>query len=690
MAVAVSKSFRTKTIWAALAIVLFIVTYLTLFALVIGLTLLSGFVGILLLGLIGINYFTLILAFGCITMGGLVLYFLIKFLFRKHKVDRSHLTELTRESQPELFAMIADIVQQTGTSFPKNIYLDADVNAGVSYDSSFWSMFFPVRKNLTIGLGLVNSVTRLELKAILAHEFGHFSQRSMKLGSYVYNSNQVIYNMLFDNQSYQEVLQRWANISNILYIFASMSASTVQGIQWVLRKNYQLLNLSYLGLSREMEFHADAVAAHVAGSQPMISSLLRTEMADSAMQSVFGYYNQRINECVTTKNLYSQQTIVMGILAEAGGMPVVNGIPQVSEEEQAKFSHSKLVIKNQWASHPSSKDRIAALRVLNLLRERETGESANTLLRDVAALQERLSGNIFTTITYAQPVTEETDEQFAHNFREADFSLTFPAIFEGYYDRWNPGYEAGENLAADAPEVTFASLFNEERIGLVHTIHTMESDKQVLDTLMAGGHDIKTFDYDGIKYKTRDAAALATRLEVEIKELREQAMRHDQAILRHFNQLAVRQGTLPQWQALLETYAESERTYESRIVSYQKVSESAAFMRETTPYHIIEQNLVAVSDAESDLKAHIRTLLGSPHFLRALTPDVQELYHSYVSETWTYFESTRYVEAALEKFNTVMQQYPAAVAKSFLFAKLALLDEAAAMQQAAIASPSFS
>jgi Zn-dependent protease with chaperone function len=39
------------------------------------------------------------------------------------------------------------------------------------------------RKNLQIGIGLVNSVTVSEFKAVLAHEFGHFSQRSMKVAA---------------------------------------------------------------------------------------------------------------------------------------------------------------------------------------------------------------------------------------------------------------------------------------------------------------------------------------------------------------------------------------------------------------------------------------------------------------------------------------------------------------------------
>jgi len=34
------------------------------------------------------------------------------------------------------------------------------------YNSSFWSMFLPVRKNLEIGLGLVNSINISEFKQL--------------------------------------------------------------------------------------------------------------------------------------------------------------------------------------------------------------------------------------------------------------------------------------------------------------------------------------------------------------------------------------------------------------------------------------------------------------------------------------------------------------------------------------------
>ena len=47
------------------------------------------------------------------------------------------------------------------------------MNAAVFYDLSIFNLFFPSKKNLEIGLGLVNVLNLGEFKAILAHEFGH-------------------------------------------------------------------------------------------------------------------------------------------------------------------------------------------------------------------------------------------------------------------------------------------------------------------------------------------------------------------------------------------------------------------------------------------------------------------------------------------------------------------------------------
>lgn len=278
MNITISDNFKKMTTKAIISIVLFLIVYILLIVLAIGLTILSVLGAIYLIAAKPMAI-TIGLGIGLASLGFLVLAFLFKFIFKKHTADRSHLTEINKESEPKLFQFIQEIVDEVGTKFPKKIYISTEVNAGVFYDSSFWSMFFPIRKNLQIGLGLVNTITEQEFKAILAHEFGHFSQKSMKVGSYVYNVNQVIFNMLYDNDSYDENIKTWANISGYFSIFVIIAVKIIHGIQWVLKKMYEIININYLALSREMEFHADEVAANVTGYLPLKESLLRMDLA---------------------------------------------------------------------------------------------------------------------------------------------------------------------------------------------------------------------------------------------------------------------------------------------------------------------------------------------------------------------------------------------------------------------------
>ncbi|HMP29820.1 MAG TPA: M48 family metallopeptidase, partial [Saprospiraceae bacterium] len=193
----ISHEFKAQASKAVGAIALFIFTYILLLLLAIALTVFCMFAGYMMIKA-SLSFLAIALGIGLASFGLMILIFLIKFVFKSNKIDRSDLIEISRTDEPALFEMIDELVHDIKTTFPKKVYLSSNVNASVFYDSSFWSMFLPVKKNLQIGVGLVNTVTKSELKAILAHEFGHFSQRSMKVGSYVYNVNQIIFNLVND------------------------------------------------------------------------------------------------------------------------------------------------------------------------------------------------------------------------------------------------------------------------------------------------------------------------------------------------------------------------------------------------------------------------------------------------------------------------------------------------------------
>src|SRR5262249_35948718 len=132
-----------------------------------------------------------------IICSGLLALYLVKGLFKGSHQDESLLLEITEADQPELFKFIRQICADTGAPVPHMVYLTPEVNAAVFYQSSFLSLVLPTPKNLLIGLGLVNMLNLSEFKAVLAHEFGHFSQKSMKVGTYVYVANKVMADIIY-------------------------------------------------------------------------------------------------------------------------------------------------------------------------------------------------------------------------------------------------------------------------------------------------------------------------------------------------------------------------------------------------------------------------------------------------------------------------------------------------------------
>src|SRR6187455_2156624 len=193
-----TESFRQEAARVVTSIFRFIATYIALVIAGTALALLCAWAGFWVVSYVK-NLWTIAFGIGLIGLGVMVLYFLFKFVFKRKTFDRSGMIEIIENEQPLLFDFIKKLARETQTPLSKRVYLSPNVNACVFYDLSFWSMFLPVSKNLNIGLGLVNCVNVSEFKGVIAHEFGHFSQKSTKVSSYVYNVNHIIHDMLFDN-----------------------------------------------------------------------------------------------------------------------------------------------------------------------------------------------------------------------------------------------------------------------------------------------------------------------------------------------------------------------------------------------------------------------------------------------------------------------------------------------------------
>nr|WP_314498992.1 M48 family metalloprotease [uncultured Chryseobacterium sp.] len=669
MHIQVSQDFRKKTKEAVSSIVIFIFVYLLIFLFTIALALACIGAGIWLIA-VKPMFITLMLGIGLAGTGIFVFFFIIKFLFKKHINDRSYLTEIRRSDEPELFKMIDGIVQEAGTNFPKKVYLSYDVNASVFYDSSFWSMFFPIQKNLTIGVGLINTSTKQELKAVLSHEFGHFSQRSMKVGSYVYNVNQIIFNLVNDDASYRNSIEKFASFSGYFSIFAMLAFFFTSKIQWVLAKMYSYVNIRHMALSREMEFHADEVAANIAGSLSLEESLLRMELANNSYHQVLDFYDARISKNQSSKNIYREQFFVMNFLAQQSELDTKYGLPHVKISESGLFNKSKLVIENQWASHPSTEDRIAKLRHLNIIKDNDD-QPAKKLFKDFEKTEEKLTSKLFSTVKYKNERKDLEFESFRNEFETQYRKDSFDTMFNNYYDNKNP--EPGVQENPQSAEIQFENLFNKEKTELVYTLIAFESDKKTIEAIANKEFILKTFDYDGRKYKAAEAQKLIPEIEKSITEIKDQITKNDAEIYTYFLRIAENLEKKSNFTSTYQSFSDYDGQYEEKYKLYLDLTAATAFIITQTPFEQITQNFITLKPLEEKLKQELTFHLQNPLLTEELSEEDIKDFNYYIREEHIYFSNKEYFEINLQMLMKAINSLPYFLNRKYFLKKKEIL-----------------
>ncbi|SEE61907.1 Zn-dependent protease with chaperone function [Tenacibaculum sp. MAR_2010_89] len=667
-----SDDFKKQTTKAIIAIIFFVFIYMLILIMSVGLTALCVYLGIMLI-VMKPMFITIGLGIGLASLGFFILIFLLKFIFKSHKIDRSHLIEITKFDEPELFKLIEEIVKEVDTSFPKKIYLSADVNASVFYNSSFWSMFLPVKKNLQIGLGLVNTISKLELTAILSHEFGHFSQKTMKVGSYVYNVNQVIFNLLFDNESYDKLIQSWANASGYFSIFAIIAIKIVEVIQFVLRQMYDVVNKNYLGLSREMEFHADEIAANVTGYEPLKSSLLRMSLADNSFNNVLSFYEEKIKDSLRSKNLYKEQFFVMNFQAKENNIEIINNLPKVSEEELNKFNKSKLVIKDQWASHPSVEERILMLEKTGVVMEQIEDEPAEKIFKNIEKTYEKFTNKLFEGIEFEGETKLVSFDDFCNGYKKQFIDDSFSKIYKGYYDNKNPIYFDVNKFSLSEKTVKFDELFSQYNIDLVYTAIALQSDIETLKQVADKTIKVKTFDYDGKKFKEKNSKKIQSRLELELEELNKKIKKNDIEIFKFFREKEkLRAGSI-ELEKLYRSFFMFDKEFDSKYNMYMKLSSELEFISLATPFEQIVKNFVKIKPIEIEFKKEIRELIYNNNYQTEISKEIRENFELYLSQEMKYFEGEKYIDDSLEILFKSINNYVFILSKGYFLLKKNLL-----------------
>lgn len=127
---------------------------------------------------------TLVLA--CFALAGMLLWSLAPRVERWSPFG----VRVTADEQPRLFGEIASIAAATGQPMPNEVYLDLTSNAYVAQRGGIAGLFG--RRVIGLGLPLFAVASTAEMRAILAHEFGHLRGGDLRLWPWIRATRQAI------------------------------------------------------------------------------------------------------------------------------------------------------------------------------------------------------------------------------------------------------------------------------------------------------------------------------------------------------------------------------------------------------------------------------------------------------------------------------------------------------------------
>ena len=369
---------------------------------------------------------------GGATAAFLAVFMLKALVFVKRGVERDDL-EITAAQEPALFAFLHRLADEIGAPRPRRVYISEKVNAGVFYDLSLANLIIPSRKNLEIGLGVVNVLTLGELKAVLAHEFGHFAQRTMAVGRWVYIAQQIAGHIVARRDALDNFLARLSRFDIRIAWIGWLLRLIIWAIRCLVDFIFRIVVLAQRTLSREMEFQADLIAVSVTGSDALIHALHRLGAAEQAWSRAVDFANGEIKDGRGVLDVFALQTRIIEKLRFVLADPqfgITPAIPTANPELHRLFESAIAAPPKMWSTHPTNVDR-----EINVKRKYVAasidGRSAWTLFADPQSLRERVSAHIARKAQSKPVALEETLARLDAEYSRAYLNPSYRGTYLG-------------------------------------------------------------------------------------------------------------------------------------------------------------------------------------------------------------------------------------------------------------------
>lgn len=274
--------------------------------------------------------------------------------------------ELLPAAHPELFQLIGCVAQATAQAPPAHVYATLEVNAWVTERGGI--MGFGARRVMGLGLPLLQGLTVPELRAVVAHEFGHYHRGDTRLGPWIYKTRAAIERSLasLDPDS-------WLRLPFVAYsrLFLRLTSA----------------------VSRHQEFAADALAARIAGPAAVASGLRKLAGLDAAFN---GFWDHEFAPILLSAR---RPPLAAGFAAFLAHPCVAESLRSLSAEPDA------VATANPYDTHPPTSARCAAVEALPPVSAPADPRPATALLAALDDLERQvLDACVRLDLQSAQPL----------------------------------------------------------------------------------------------------------------------------------------------------------------------------------------------------------------------------------------------------------------------------------------------
>ena len=481
--------------------------------------------------------------------------FMVKAIFSVKNAKPTDLHEITAKDQPRLFVFLFELADAAGAPRPHKVFLSSRVNAAVFYDLSLFNLIFPSKKNLEIGLALVNTLSLGEFRAVLAHEFGHFAQRSMAVGRWVYVAQQIATHLVTRRDALDEFLVGLGNIDLRIRMVVAVVQLVIWSIRSLVESLFNVVVLMQRALSREMEMQADLVAVSLTGSDALIHALHRLQGADDAWDRALHFVFGEHGSGRATRDVFAVQSHMisrMSAILNDDGYAKPPPLPAQGQDQHRIFKVELAQPPKMWQTHPLNHEREANAKRL-YVAARIDPASAWSVFEQAGQVREDMTAKLLGESDAATVELEESLKTLARQFKREHFNRRYCGIFFGrslarHVDTCqqlrDPQYrgEIGE----------LAGLYPESLAQDVQALRTLETQRGQLEALISGAMTApgKVVRLRGVEFRKKQLPAALDSVRAEVAEVTARLLAHDKLCRSWHQGQAVRMGG--GWQEYLD------------------------------------------------------------------------------------------------------------------------------------------